>query len=100
MPWSVHPDMPDPTARRLSPRERQVALLVAEGLKDADIAGRLGLKPGYVGVCIQRIRRRLDLGSRAEVAAWVAARRDPDELGGHLRRADPERPGPPGDESV
>src|SRR5438045_2138211 len=76
-PWSVHPAMPDPTARPPSPREQQVALLVAAGLSDAEIARRLGLKPGYVGVCIQRIQRRLDLSSHAEVAAWVTARAGP-----------------------
>jgi len=73
----------DPTVRRLTPRERTVALLIAQGLTDYAIAEELGLALGSVGICRQRIQRRLQLASRTEIAAWVTARAtetDPDRL--------------------
>jgi len=73
----------DPTVRRLPPREHTVALLIAQGLADYSIGKRLGLSPGTVKNYRQRIQRRLQISSRAEIAAWVAARAtetDPDRL--------------------
>ena len=64
----------DPTVRRLTPRERTVALLIAQGLTDYAIAEQLQVSLGTVKVCRQRIQRRLQLSSRAEIAAWVTAR--------------------------
>jgi DNA-binding CsgD family transcriptional regulator len=75
-----------PSVRRLTDRERQVALLVADGLKDASIALRLGLSPKTVANYVQHIRQRLGSGTRAEIAAWVTARRDPDDPEARLRR--------------
>jgi DNA-binding NarL/FixJ family response regulator len=58
----------------LTARERQVALLVADGLKNASIAGRLALSLATVGTYVQRIQARLGLSSRQQIAAWVVAR--------------------------
>ena len=77
---------PYPAGRRLSDREREIALLVADGLTDAVIARRLGLTLGTVRSYVRHIRLRLGLASRAEVAAWVQARRNPDDPTGRLRR--------------
>ena len=77
---------PYPAGRRLSDREREIAFLLADGLTDAVIARRLGLTPGTVHSYIRHIRLRLGLASRAEIAAWVQARRDPDAPTGRLRR--------------
>jgi DNA-binding CsgD family transcriptional regulator len=97
---SLYDDDPDrpgaaptcrPAVRRLSEREHQVALLVAQGLKDAAIARHLGLSPSTVGTYVGHIRQRLKLTSRAEISAWVTARLDPDDPTGRLRRADPMR---------
>jgi DNA-binding CsgD family transcriptional regulator len=85
------PLAPDPSVRRLTPRERDVALLVAEGLKDILIARRLGLSLSTVSNYVRRVQRRLGLGSRAEIVAWVAARRIPDSQEFGLRRADVDR---------
>ena len=79
---------PYPAVRRLSDREREIALLLADGLKDAVIARRLGLAPGTVGAYISHIRLRLGLASRVEIAAWVQARRDPDDPTGRLQRVE------------
>ena len=84
---------PDPARRRLTPREHEVALLVAEGLKDAAIARRLGLATNTVGLHVSRTLRRLRLDGRRELVAWVAARRFPNGMGGDLRRSEAGKPG-------
>lgn len=52
----------------LSARERQVLCLVAEGLTDAQIARRLGLRPATVSKHLHRVYTRLGLRNRAEAA--------------------------------
>jgi len=56
----------------LSPRERDVLRLVAEGLSDADIAERLVLSPHTVHRHVSNILRKLGLHSRAAAAAHAA----------------------------
>jgi len=55
----------------LSEREREVATLVAEGRTNREIAEQLLLSEKTVANHMSRIFRRLDLGSRAELAALV-----------------------------
>jgi DNA-binding CsgD family transcriptional regulator/pimeloyl-ACP methyl ester carboxylesterase len=62
---------PAPTAG-LTAREREVAGLVAQGLTNADIGERLGIGPRTVESHLERIRSRLGLLSRADLAAWAA----------------------------
>jgi len=64
----------DPPAQvdELSPRERDVLRLVAEGLSDADIAERLVLSPHTVHRHVSNILRKLGLHSRAAAAAHAA----------------------------
>jgi pimeloyl-ACP methyl ester carboxylesterase/DNA-binding CsgD family transcriptional regulator len=57
---------------QLSPRERDVLRLVAEGLSDADIAKRLVVSPHTVHRHVSNILRKLDLHSRAAAAAHAA----------------------------
>ena len=59
----------------LTPREREVAALVAEGLSNAGIAERLEIAPGTARIHVERILGKLGLTSRVQVAAWVL--RDP-----------------------
>ena len=56
----------------LSPRERDVLRLVAEGLSDADIAKQLVLSPHTVHRHVANILRKLSLHSRAAAAAHAA----------------------------
>lgn len=56
----------------LTPRERDVLRLVAEGLSDGDIAKRLVLSPHTVHRHVANILRKLDLHSRAAAAAHAA----------------------------
>ncbi|MCP1415415.1 LuxR C-terminal-related transcriptional regulator, partial [Paenarthrobacter sp. A20] len=57
----------------LSPRERQVAQLVTEGLSNRQIAERLVVSPRTVDGHIERILAKLEFSSRAQIAAWVAS---------------------------
>jgi DNA-binding CsgD family transcriptional regulator len=75
---SREPWAPDPTRRRLSEREREIALLVGAGLKDAVIARRLGLSISTVRTHVRSMQFRLGLISREALVAWVAARYTPD----------------------
>jgi predicted ATPase/DNA-binding CsgD family transcriptional regulator len=66
---------------RLTAREREVALLVAQGLTNRDIAGRLVLSPRTIESHVERIMNRLGVGSRTEIAAWAASHLDSTERG-------------------
>jgi DNA-binding CsgD family transcriptional regulator len=61
----------------LTPRQREVAALIAGGLSNAEIAQRLVVTEGTVANHVEHILRRLSFRSRAEVAALVA------EVGAH-----------------
>jgi DNA-binding NarL/FixJ family response regulator len=53
----------------LTPREREVALLVAEGLTNAELARRLYISPKTAAVHVSNILRKLAVASRTEVAS-------------------------------
>lgn len=55
----------------LTPREWQVAELVAQGSSNKDIAGRLVIARRTAEGHIQHIFTKLDFTSRAQIAAWV-----------------------------
>ena len=52
-------------------RELQVAELVAEGLTNQAIASRLSIAPRTAETHVENIRRKLQVNSRAQIAAWV-----------------------------
>jgi DNA-binding CsgD family transcriptional regulator/pimeloyl-ACP methyl ester carboxylesterase len=54
----------------LTPRQREVAHLVALGLSNAEIGERLGIGRRTVESHLERVRLRLGLSSRAQLAAW------------------------------
>jgi DNA-binding CsgD family transcriptional regulator len=53
----------------LTPREREVAALIAAGLTNADLARRLYISPRTAAVHVSSILRKLGVTSRTEVAA-------------------------------
>lgn len=55
-------------------RELDVAELVTEGLSNAAAGERLGISPRTVETHLTRIREKLGVSTRAEVAAWMARR--------------------------
>lgn len=59
----------------LTPRQQEVAALVAEGLTNREIGQHLGIDERSAEGHLERIRLRLGLRSRAQVAAWYVATR-------------------------
>ena len=51
----------------LSDREMDIAVLVAQGLTNIQVAHRLGLSPRTVGAYLQRIYAKLEVHSRVEM---------------------------------
>ena len=62
---------PTPQPNPLSPREVEVARLVAEGLTNAEIASRLCLTRGTARNHVEHILQKLELSNRAQIATWV-----------------------------
>ncbi len=61
----------------LSPREMEVATLVAEGLTNGEIASRLTISPRTADSHVENIRARLGFRSRAQIGAWLEQRKRP-----------------------
>jgi DNA-binding NarL/FixJ family response regulator len=59
-------------AAALTPREREVALLIADGLTNAELARRLYISPKTAAVHVSNILHKLGVTSRTQVAAAVA----------------------------
>jgi DNA-binding NarL/FixJ family response regulator len=60
-------------APTLTPRQLEVAALVAEGCSNRQIAEQLVITERSAESHVDRIRERLGLRSRAQLAAWYAA---------------------------
>ena len=65
-----------PGLLRLTTAEREVASMLLAGLSQSRIATRRGTSPRTVANQVAAIYRKLDVGSRAELAAAVANRRE------------------------
>src|SRR6266542_2015284 len=61
-------------AAALTPREREVAMLLAEGLTNAELARQLYISPKTAAVHVSNILAKLGLSSRTQVAAWARRR--------------------------
>lgn len=55
----------------LTPRERQVVLLIQQNKKYREIASELGLGYETIKTYATRIRKKLDLSSKVAVALWA-----------------------------
>ena len=73
-PHSALPSRPaDGPPAALTARQLQVAALVADGLTNRQIAGRLGIEERSAEGHVERIRQRLGVRSRAQIASWWAS---------------------------
>ncbi|HEY7144634.1 MAG TPA: alpha/beta fold hydrolase [Streptosporangiaceae bacterium] len=61
----------------LTPRQREVAALIAQGLTNREIASRLYITERSAESHAERIRDRLGFRSRAQIAAWFVATSPP-----------------------
>jgi pimeloyl-ACP methyl ester carboxylesterase/DNA-binding CsgD family transcriptional regulator len=75
------PALSRPGSSPLTARQSQVAALVAEGLTNRQIAERLGIEARSAEGHVERIRRRLGVSSRVQVAAWWIRRSRGGEVG-------------------
>lgn len=73
---SLKPVADGPLAR-LNPRERRIARLVAQGLRNRDVGNALGIGEGTVKVYLHTIYQKLDIDNRTELA--LLAVNDPGE---------------------
>ncbi len=62
----------DVPASALTSRQREVAVLIAEGATNREIAERLGLQRHVVSDHVARILWRLGATDRFQVAVWAA----------------------------
>jgi DNA-binding NarL/FixJ family response regulator len=56
----------------LTPREREIAALVARGMTNRTIAGELFISPATVARHVANILAKLGFESRTQIAAWIA----------------------------
>jgi DNA-binding NarL/FixJ family response regulator len=62
----------DGTARPITPREQEIARLIAEGMSNEQIAERLVLTPGTVANHVAHILTKLGMQSRVQIAVKIA----------------------------
>src|SRR6516225_5321224 len=74
--------------RSLTPREREVAELVAGGLSNRQIAERLVISERTAEAHVEHIRAKLECRSRAQVAAWFVETARPANGGGPVVEAE------------
>lgn len=55
----------------LTPREREIACLVARGLSNRGIAAELVISPATVARHVTNTLTKLGFSSRAQIAAWA-----------------------------
>jgi non-specific serine/threonine protein kinase len=63
---------PDRATRSLSPREQQVAELVADGRTNRQIATRLGISQRTAEAHIEHILRKRGFTTRTQIAVWIS----------------------------
>jgi non-specific serine/threonine protein kinase len=72
---SADPEVPGPTASpeaaRLSPRERQVASLIAQGYSTRAISKELAIGARTVEAHVMAIFNKLGVSSRTQIAVWA-----------------------------
>ena len=60
-----------PRSRSLTRREREIALLVASGLSNRDIATRLFISKRTVDAHVEHIFAKLEISSRVKLTMWL-----------------------------
>jgi DNA-binding NarL/FixJ family response regulator len=71
------PPIERPTPAAVTPRQLEVAALVARGWSNRQIAEKLVITERSAESHVERIRTRLGFRSRAQIAAWYVATHSP-----------------------
>jgi DNA-binding CsgD family transcriptional regulator len=74
--WTRAQDRPTVGWESLTETERAVAELVAQGLSNRDVAARMYVSIHTVAFYLRQIFRKLEIGSRVELARIVVNRAD------------------------
>ena len=61
-----------PTSSQLTPRQREVAVLIAQGLTNHQIAQQLVVTERAAAAHVERMLDKLGVGSRAQIAVWAS----------------------------
>jgi DNA-binding NarL/FixJ family response regulator len=61
-------------AHPLSPRELEVAVLIAHGLTSKEVGARLSIEKGTVDKHLEHIKDKLGINSRPQLAIWLMER--------------------------
>lgn len=70
-PAAAEPASPEKAGRVLTPRQVEVAGLIAKGYTNAQIAEQLVITEGTTANLVRQILQRLDARNRAQIAAWA-----------------------------
>ncbi|MDX2821438.1 LuxR C-terminal-related transcriptional regulator [Streptomyces ipomoeae] len=70
---AARPTAAAPAPSPLTPREREVAALVAEGMSNRQIATALGRSPRTIHGHVENILAKLEFNCRAQIASWWTA---------------------------
>src|SRR5688572_1179544 len=73
---------PEGRTETLTSRKREIAALVAGGLTDAEIAGRLDLPEATVSAHVEAAMRTLAVRSRLRLAVWATKQGRAERSGG------------------
>jgi non-specific serine/threonine protein kinase len=68
-------ERPEPRLGPLTPRQQEVAALIARGLTSRQIADELVLTESTAETHVKHILHKLGFASRAQIAAWVVEQR-------------------------
>ncbi|MEU6432647.1 LuxR C-terminal-related transcriptional regulator, partial [Microbispora sp. NPDC046973] len=85
-----HREPVEPEPSPLTPREREIAELIAQGLSNREISSALVISQRTAEGHVERILNKLAFNSRTQIAAWVTARK-----AGARSRQDHDDPPPP-----
>jgi len=72
----ISPAITDDVMSALTPREKQVVLLLVQGLLDKQIASQLGISYATVRTHVDRAFQKLNVGNRASLVRMVTLQRD------------------------
>jgi len=74
IPDAARTAVPADASHPLSPRELEVALLIAKGLKSKEVGNKLDIERGTVDKHIEHIYNKLGFDSRPQLAIWLMGR--------------------------